>query len=271
MQIPGTLAERLVADLPREVDDRARVKAALYHARHFALDREAVSFATQLLEDHRPLLEELREFALPPFDRMAVSSVQTMTGSAPIETLTLWDRGEWKLFLQRADGSSFTSLPGWTRAAGDGVANDHPSVDGQPRAIESALTHHRFLECVFLLLAQPRAYQVNFTESRTAVRGGKRVRFMAQSDIRLALSNVREFRKGFYDGSRGAPRRHEVRRHFTHRGGDRAHVHQWEPLDLEDGKKRWLCACGRRRAERGPFERGDAAKGFVQQKWSVTA
>lgn len=260
------LADELQRQLPANCDDAGRVRAAFYRARHFVLDDAAAEFCRLLAEAHLPLLEELREFAIPPHDTMGISATRI-----DIETFTLWDHGAWRLFLTRP-GTVASVVPGWTSDGADGrCINPHHNMKDE--ALPRLEVHRDFIHALFLLLAQPRAYQATFGEARTSIAGGKRVRYMARSDIRLCLTDVPTFRRGFYDGSRGAPRRHEVRRHFMHLGGIRTCIHDWQPIEATaKGKKRWACShCERRRIERGPFERGDANKGFVMQRYTVTA
>lgn len=263
------LADLLQRELPPGIDETSRTKAAMYRARHFVLDVAAANFCRVLAEQHKPLVDELAEFALPPHDTMAISA-----GWHDVETFTLWDQGAWRLFLKRNGPGEVTAvIPGWTTIDAEGHCQNAAVVEKMGDSLPRLDIHMDFVRAFFLLLARPTAYQATFGEARTSIAGGKRVRYMARSDIRLSLTDVAAFRRGFYDGSRGAPRRHEVRRHFMHVGGIRTCIHAWEPIEpTATGKKRWQCAhCERRRIERGPFERGDANKGFVMQRYTVTA
>lgn len=275
--------DTLVNDMPAAIEGASRIRPLLFQTRHFVLDSDACQFLTRLASEDG-LLAELREFAIPPFDKLAIShrygkehvgypTATFGTDPAEFQSLTLWDHGEWKLFVAAADGSSLAAVPGWTYNLPHGaVANDKALERGDAEKVLGSLALHRTLiDAFFLILARPGSYQVNFNEARRTLRKGKPVKFFARSEIKIDLTDVKTFRRGFYTGARAPSRRHEVRRHFTHFGGDRAHSHAWEPLDSEDGRKRWLCSCGRRRVERGPFGRGDANRGYVHQHYAITA
>ena len=276
-----------------ELDDWRTVRPLLFQAKHFVLDPDACAFITRLSSDE-DLIGELREFAVPPFDKIAMSHVYgpdhagwpqaSFDGRrASFQSLTLWDHGRWKLYVAHEDGSSLAAIPGWTTNLPDGYVENTWATEAQPgedaadhyqraaRVLGSLKMHRLLIDAFFLLMAQPKHYNVHFNEARRSFSRGKPVKYFARSEIKIALSDVAVLRRAFRTGTHATPRRHEVRRHFIHRGGERACIHDWQPLELEDGKKRWECACGRRRIERGPFERGDAGKGFVRQHYSITA
>lgn len=284
--------DQLVNEPPLE-PDMPRIRPLLFQAKHFVLDPQACAFVSKLSND-KALMDELREFALPPFDKLALTHIYgaghegypaaAFDGQKQgYQSLTLWDRGEWKFWVARHDGSQLAAIPGWCVNQPDGLVTNARAVELEAkkpgssmedvaRILGSLAAHRTIIDAFFLLMLQPKHYQVNFNDPRRSLHRGKTVRFFARSEIKIDLTDVATFRRGFYSGARGAPRWHEVRAHFVHFGGDRSHVHVWDPIASDDGKHRWGCACGRRRVERRyPEGRGDAAKGFVRQSYSITA
>lgn len=271
-------------------EDVRRVRPLLFQAKHFVLDEQACNFVSRLSND-RFLMKKLREFAIPPFEKMAlthiygpdVEGVRHMhmdEARGAYQSLTLWDRGEWKTWVARADGSDLAAIPGWNVNNPDGsvsnaeaLAREEAAGRGSAERVLASLAVHRtIIDAFFLLMLQPKHIQINFNEPRRSFHQGKPVRYFARSEIKIDLTDVQKFKRGFYSGAHGSPRWHEVRAHFVHIGGDRACTHAWEPVESEDGRKRWLCSCGRKRIERRyPNGRGDASKGFVRQQYAITA
>jgi hypothetical protein len=285
-----TIFDTLVNDMPRSIDGQARIRGMLFQARHFVLDPAACAFISNLASDDG-LLDELREFALPPYDKLAIThhygaeDQRTFPRAsfdgrpAAFQSLTLWDHGVWKLFVAHEDGSSLATIPGWsTNVSGGMVINAEAMAQGSnpddvARTLGSLAEHRKIIDAFFLLMIQTKAYQVVFGEARRTLHKGKQVKFFARSEIKINLTDPKELRRAFRTGTHASPRWHEVRRHFVHRGGDRACTHAWTALESEDGRQRWACDhCERRRTERYyPNGRGDAAKGFVRQTYSITA
>lgn len=280
-----TIFDTLVNDMPSSIDGQQRIRGMLFRARHFVLDPAASQFVSKMAGD-ADLLQELREFAIPPFETIAISHFygpehdgypKATFGErkAAFQSLTLWDRGEWKMFVAHEDGSSLACIPGWARnLPHGGVENPAiPHDEHRDRVIGSLALHRTIIDAFFLLLVQPKLYQVNMSEARKTLSKGRPVKFFARSEITIDLTGPAELRRAFRTGTHATPRWHEVRAHYVHRGGDRACTHAWTPVDSEDGKKRWTCDhCERRRTERAyPNGRGDAGKGFVQQKYAITA
>lgn len=165
----------------------------------------------------------------------------------------------------RVDGEKVPVEEAWQDKLADALGN---SQTGQTAA---ALWQHRLLlDAFFLVMAQPKSYQISFSEGRRTMHRGRPVRYYARSVIKIDLTEAKEFRRHYLTGSRSSPRLHQVRRHFRHYGGERGCIHDWVPVEGQE--KRWTCAgCGRRRVALGPFERGDANKGFVYQSYEITA
>ncbi len=271
------IVDDLKLELPRGGDDPKGVRAALFRAKHFLLGEEGSLFVKRLIDEHRDLRADLVEFALPPFDYMALTVKHYRHAEFPdgLETMHLWAKGRYRLYVRgRRIGENEIGdahIPGWTSVDSDGRLHN-TVIEGRPyrdEVYKRLRTDHDVLMMIFLLLAQPRTYQVKFSEGSTGVRKGKIVRYMATSEIIINLRSPAQFRRLWADGSRGSPRRHEVRRHWWHFGGDRGHEHDWELVDTDPRK--YVCACGRIRRERGPFERGDAGKGFVTQRYKLVA
>lgn len=271
------IIDRLARDMPAEIADPSRVKSVLYRAKHFVMDEEASGFVARMATTHVSLLNELREFAIPPFDTMAITHRYGIEPNdlVSFQSLTLWDQGEFKLLVLDEASGRLAVIPGWANVSREDFAirMDRDLLGSDPeKVLGNVRQHYLMIEAFFLLMAQPQHYQINFNKARKHIDRGRVVNFYARSEIKLNLTGVPQFRRGFYTGARGSPRRHDVRRHFRHYGGLRTGcIHEWEPVEREDGKHRWQCGCGRLRVETGPFGRGDANKGFVRQSYAVTA
>ena len=275
---------------PPDAPDMKRIQQTLIRAKHFALDVDAYRHVAALAED-KALIDELAEFALPPFDVFSFSHINDGSLTYPRaafdgegqghQSLTIWDHGKFKLMVARADGSSLAIIPGWVEVSPSGAVTMDPAAldagenrDNIDKVIGSMRLHFRLLQVFFLILASPKAHTITFREGRRTIRKGRPVRYFARSEIKIDLTAPAEIRRAFVTGDRGSPRWHEVRRHFVHFGGSPSCIHAWSALPVaDDGKKRWVCdRCERRRCERFyPNGRGDAGKGFVRQSYAITA
>lgn len=242
----------------------------LFQAKHFVLDAEAATRVYRL-NRQRELLSELREFAIPPFPKMT------------FEMQTFHEKdGEWTISpsifcIDRENGQDciawlyvdpLDNRGLWLQAANPIIMRQHEGMTLDPKSIFDA---RDLVDCFVLMLLAKRTTTVVDHAKRTSLHKGKRVTFYARSEITIALDPIRGLKRAVQDGSRGSPRRHGVLGHFTHRGGQKyGCTHDWEPVEKEDGKKRWECThCGRKRTWRAAFERGDASKGYVRQSYKV--
>lgn len=233
----------------------------LFQAKHFVLDTEA-SVRVYQMNRQRELLAELREFAIPPFEKMTFEMQTFHQGSDGVRTMTQ------SLFC--VDGASrawFYEQDGglWVQAA------DHVRVsDGLTLDPVSLFNARDLTDCFILLLLAKRTTTTVEHSKRTGLRKGKRVQYYARSEITIQLDPLPGIKKAVSDGSRAPYRRHEVHGHFVHRGGDKHCVHAWEPVQWPDGKQRWECtSCGRKRTWKKAYERGDASRGWVRSKYKV--
>jgi hypothetical protein len=234
----------------------------------FVLGRDASRYVREFAVNHAALIDELAEFALAPFDRMSVSCAFGLD-TGLIETLHLWDEGDYRLVIRQ--GEKCGAIPGWNRIDEGHVNNTALGhFPDEAEALDKLNIDRRVLLAVFLLLGQPSTYRiVDQAAPRSTFRKGKIIRFMASSEIVLNLTKSTALRAMYraQHRERLAARRHEVRRHWWHFGGDKGCEHDWQPDAIQP--RRYSCSCGRIRRERGPFERGDAGRGFLLQSYKV--
>lgn len=69
------LIDEFAYELPPSIGDAGRVRGLLFRAKHFVLDPSASRFLRELGEVERDLVQQLNEFALPPFDVMAITNL----------------------------------------------------------------------------------------------------------------------------------------------------------------------------------------------------
>lgn len=239
-----------------------------FQAKHFVLDAEA---AKRLIGAYkqRNLLRQLREFAIPPFEKMTISlPMENRHEKMTVENLLVLDYsdGQHNIAWLYDNMASQDRTPGLYLEAASPMQKHRERVEqSQVDALQD------MLDAFILILLGKRTTTVVEHPTKTMLRKGKRVRFYARSEITIDLNPMRGIKRIVASGERGSPRRHGVMGHFTHRGG-RKHgcTHAWEPVEREDGKKRWECKhCGRLRTWKAAFERGDAGKGWVRQSYKV--
>lgn len=124
---------------------------------------------------------------------------------------------------------------------------------------------------LLLWLNQPSRVHYSQEPAGRRIRGGKLVAYAAHRVVEIDIGHCRTVRAAFRSGLRErlSPRRHQVRGHFSHRGGNVHCHHQWPLLADQDGD--WRCTrCGRLRWWRENYVRGDATRGWVEHEYDVT-
>lgn len=247
--------------------DKARDVAI--NGRAFTVGRQACLWLRHLAEDSQ-LIDQLRRFALAPFDTFTVSyTFPPNENLGEIGVLQIFSHGRYRTLVSQ--GGKTIVVPGWTWHDGWRIRNETLEKMGDADSIlEKAALDHNLLVAFCLIMAQPTSHIVHMGEpKRSRMAAGRLVKFMASSEIVIRLDKPAQLRRLFHTGTHASPRRHEVRRHWWHFGGERNHVHTWEREDDGSGPMKFVCSCGRIRRERGPFERGDAGKGFVAQRYAL--
>lgn len=234
-------------------------------AKRYTLDPDGFIYVDQMASDHRDLIDELDEFAIPPFERIMIESPAPPDMSAAV--IAALDPPLAHLWMQSRDQVSH-----WA-AMRNGTWTE--TITSGPEVGAAATERiHYFLKAFYLILHSRRAVVISEVPRRRAISRGRSVVYQAHTKITIDLSAPRITRRSFGTGTHASPRRHEVAGHFVHRGGDQYCTHTWMPRTLEppDDIPRWECAaCGRRRTWRKAFERGDAGKGWVRQSYEITA
>lgn len=260
-----------------------RVRALLHQGNHMVLNDAAAAFVVDMVGNHGALIGELREFARSPFERMTITLPTRAAGDADRETLLLIDGVEFALILRNTATGAVVPIPGWYLSV-ENEGEDHKSRtlvrtdDAIPKdatTTKMIATYSMARDAIFLLLNQKHGVHVSEpTMTRKGMSRGKTLTFYGRSTVSVSLHAAEELHRHFATMTRTTPRRHAVRGHFVHRGGDRDCEHQWEKLVDRPAAAgdAWICtACDRKRSWRRDFERGDASKGYVTQTWKVTA
>lgn len=258
----------------------ARVKRVLTHAEHFLLDEDAGAKIVQTVEHHATLISELRHFAIMPYPVMTITMPTRATHDADRESLLLVEEREgfkqFALALRHTTSGDVVAVPGWYGYANDpsGKSRTVFRTDGPPMPDDAVLrqqigTYSIALDAVLLYLNQKKGVHISEpTLRRRSMLRGRPTTFFSRSTIRLTLDSPTELRHHFTTGAREAARRHAVRGHFFHRGGDVNCTHRWAGLDGHENA--WECVdCERRRFWRRDFERGDADKGYVASRYLI--
>lgn len=240
-----------------------------YQAKHFELDDEA-AYRLQKMSQETALIQSLREFAIPPFPKMTFELVMKLTNKGDVQytsALFFIDGDKWAWIYRDVDEDGH---PGFFLEAGNPVStrpNVSKVLEAQQLFIGANIIHS------FCLIMQAKRVHtlVEIPKGRRLIKG-KSVPYYARNEITIDLNPTRGLKRIIASGARGSPRRHGVMGHFIHRGGQKhGCIHAWEPVEREDGLKRWTCThCDRKRTWRANFERGDAGKGYVMQKYKVT-
>jgi hypothetical protein len=259
-----------------------RVRRLLAHAEHFILDEDAGRRVVDMVEHHSPLIVDLREFAKLPFPTMTISLPTRATFDADRESLLLIQERDgiaktFALVLRNTASGQIMPVPGWyvsTDSRDEGARTLIRLDDSMPddETLRAQIGTYSFaLDAVLLFLNQKRGIHISApTERRRSFRNGRPTTFVARRTITLSLDNPADLHRSYATGDRNSPKRHGVRGHFFHRGGDQACEHRWAHLDGYDRGKAWECVdCSRRRFWRRDFERGDEAKGFVVSRYQI--
>jgi hypothetical protein len=257
-----------------------RVRNLLAHAEHFLLDEDAGRRVVDMVESNAPLIRDMRQFAIMPFPVMTISLPTRVTHDADRETLLMVEeRNGHKVFalaLRNRETGGIVSIPGWYAYAEEHGKNSRLvfRTDGPPMPDDEMLrrqigTYSLALDAVLLFLNQKRG--VHFTEptmKRKSLLRGRPVTYFARRTITLAIDAPAVLQLHHATATREACRRHAVRGHFFHRGGDIHCTHRWAALDGHADA--WECVdCERRRFWRRDFERGDINKGVVSSRYSI--
>lgn len=233
-------------------------------AKLFTLDNEASEYLHYFVTDNKDWLKDHIEFALLPYPKMIVQSDE---GDG------MWTVG---VIRDKFDTPNFVS---YSYTEDDGninyIATDiHPDeLPTDEHRVACSMLWARMLAFV-LLLNGKRVHTIADSPMRKTLHRGRPVRYFANSLVRIDLTTPAQLRRAIATGTHATPRRHQVMGHFVHRGGQRDCAHPWQAVtrDPDDDIPRWECPdCGRKRTWRKAFERGDAGKGFVHQKYEVTA
>lgn len=228
-------------------------------AKRFVFDSDATMWLMTMAHEQRDLIRELKEFALCPYERVVLETAACRLGDADgtagVFVLFCTGRKVNVAFLDTSKGE-FLRLP-----------------DMNSRPI---LTEYAILLSLgfYLALASRKVHVISEKPNRVVRPRGKKLLYFGHSTIKIELTAPKITRRDFATGTHATPRRHQVMGHFVHRGGQRGCTHPWQVVtrDPDDGIPRWECPdCGRKRTWRKAFERGDAGKGFVHQKYEVTA
>lgn len=127
---------------------------------------------------------------------------------------------------------------------------------------------------LMLLINQPKIIQTESVGRASGIRRGRRVVFLAHNivDIELGRRKVYARMLNFKMGHRASPRRHNVRGHYIHRGGNPDCIHEWpkEASISRNGAPNWTCQkCGRLRTWRKAYYKGSAERGFATHDYSI--
>jgi len=258
-----------------------RVRNLLAHAEHFLLDDDAGARIVRMVESNARLINELRPFARRPYPTMTISLPTRALNDADRETLILLgqykDINAFALVLRDTRTSAIAPIPGWYGVPngkhddeGRTVIRLDDAMPGDERMKYAAVTYSMAIDAVLLMLNQKRGIHISEpTLRRRSIRAGRAVTYFARSTIKLSLDNPEELRQSFTSGTHASPRRHPVRGHYFHRGGDRSCTHRWADLDGHEGA--FECVdCERRRFWRRDFERGDIERGVVSPRYLIT-
>lgn len=228
-------------------------------AKRFVFDDDATMWLLTMAHEHRDLIYEMKEFALCPYERVVLETGSCHLGdpqdTAGVFVLLCTGRKVNVAFLDTRQGQFFTL----------------PELDERWVIREySVLIALAF----YLALAAKKTHVIAERPTRKAQRRGRKLLYFGHSTIKIDLISAKQLKRSVSTGTHATPRRHQVMGHFVHRGGQRGCIHQWEKVtrDPDDGVPRWECqSCERKRTWRKAFERGDAGKGYVHQKYEVTA
>lgn len=258
----------------------AKVRTLLAHAEHFLLDEDAGERIVKMVEKDARLISDLQEFALRPYDRMTISLPARALNDADRETLILLDQYQdinaFALVLRNTATGEIAPIPGWYGTVRGHRGDDRRSVvriddimPDEERMKYAVGTYSMAIDAVMLFLNQKKGVHFSEpTQRRRSMLRGRPTTFFARRTITLTMDAPLELRHNFTSGARDAARRHAVRGHFFHRGGDLACVHRWAALDGHVNA--WECVdCDRRRFWRRDFERGDANKGLVASRYTI--
>ncbi len=228
-------------------------------AKKFVLTPEAFLRLDELAEGD--LLDELVEFALPPFTDYIIESTRDQFDTPALDAVglpraMLWAVHDDKLGViqQESDRGFDISLATAT------VDEPHPRWT----------KNHRLVLAFNLLMQSGSCQTLEDKPHSRGLSGNRPTVYMAHSIVTIDLAKPKNLRRHFHSGTHATPRRHEVMGHFIHRGGQRDCIHEWQRIREDELTPRWECTqCERKRTWRAAFERGDAGKGFVRQTYEV--
>ena len=140
---------------------------------------------------------------------------------------------------------------------------------GLERAMQDCAGELKHVWAFLLWLNQPAKVRFDNSPAGGRMVGNKRVAYQAHRTVHIELGRT-SIRKAFnrWAEERLSPRRHKVRGHFCHSGGDVNHGHTWPQEPDVDGH--WRCSgCGRLRWWKESHVRGDATRGWVTHDYQV--
>lgn len=257
-----------------------RVRNLISHAEHFLLDEEAGRRVIAMVENHTPLIRDLREFAIMPFPVMTISLPTRAIHDADRETLLLAEEKAglktFALVLRQRGSGDIVPIPGWYAYAEEAgeksrivFRTDGPAMDKDDMTRRQIGTYSLALDAVLLFLNQKHGIHISEpTLRRRSMLRGRPATFFARRTINISLESPVELRHHYTSGTRESCRLHAVRGHFFHRGGTLGCEHRWAKLDGHTNG--WECIdCERRRFWRRDFERGDIEKGVVDSRYTI--
>lgn len=259
--------------------------SARHGATRFLVDPETWEHAYELWRDNEALVEDMEQFAKPPFEKcyfeadVTASSVINANdlGESIIVGALLMDGILYSVTNGESDARPVVLSPYAVDIRSFRkmlrIKEILPGVSEKDAQMfrENAVATHGLLRVLWLLMLAPKGVVIGDQGATSKIVKGKRRAYAAHKTVTINLSpkeSIERIRAGGGHPHSGA---YPVQGTWVHYYRVRSCSHDWKKVLTEDGRpERYLCDCGTMRVWRKDHTRGDASRGFTTHDYHIT-